>query len=258
MVRVCAHRWLGWLVLLGAAGGSTGACTAAHSGAIARDAEDDSGAAAGGDCRSGGCPDGSHCWAAERNACTAVPSCQDEPEPNTCTAGLPGSVCSCEGLIGATDGCRHRRGAYSLYRLGSSAHSGSPCDPLHTGAFRLSLHVTVRGLHAFDGASLWLAFVFATEPSLEVAPPAPRRLPIVDGSVEWRSEPLTHSEDPGLAQLHYILDRDADGVCDPDLDLGGVLEATAVDLVSMRVSYDLGAAEVTERPAPAWVCEGFE
>jgi hypothetical protein len=164
----------------------------------------------------------------------------------------------CAHLIGATDGCRHRRGAYSLYRLGSSAHSGSPCDPLHTGAFRLSLHVTVRGLHAFDGASLWLAFVFATEPSLEVAPPAPRRLPIVDGSVEWRSEPLTHSEDPGLAQLHYILDRDADGVCDPDLDLGGVLEATAVDLVSMRVSYDLGAAEVTERPAPAWVCEGFE
>jgi hypothetical protein len=202
--------------------------------------------------RSSNCPQGSWCTGA--STCGGVWQCQRD-FPSTCTAGIVRSVCGCDGVVVASDGCPLRY----AYDLGSqfgtgSQWAGAPCDPRRSERppFAMRYRVRARGLEAFEGRSISWRFLLPVAAAAELADLAgTHRATIQGGGFDWSvtpGGPAADSRGSPLHQgysLHLFVDVDGDGSCSPAADTGGLPRRLTVDFVKLEFDY------LIEPPLPA-------
>jgi hypothetical protein len=202
-------------------------------------------------CELMGCRNGQHC--AVPPGCDTVGVCRDGP--SGCTAGIVGSVCTCDGMVSANDGCPRR----FAYRIGAyhgfTQRLGLRCDPALRGPLTFQVQVEGAELAAFEGRRVSWRFLPAswnqrTQPAIAGLVTAP----VQDGRISWQAPARwEHGELPlALHDLFFYVDVDGDLACDPE-EPGGRFVGPDVDLVTLQLRYQL------PRPSPngSYTCEPF-
>jgi hypothetical protein len=270
-------RGRGWGLPMLAAGALAlaSACGNGGSGTSARDGSadgptgtaDGGGPEAGEGCgsfRSSNCPAGS--WCVGETACGSAWQCQPQ-YPSSCTAGIVGSVCGCDGMVRASDGCPMRYAYQIGSQFGPGGYlAGSACDPARPERppFAMSYRVRGAGLEAFAGRSVRWRFVMPEAAAAALSELTGTKQAVVQGGgFDWSIKPNGPAVDSRGAPLHqryaldFFVDVDGDGACTTAADTGGLPGRLTVDLVKLEFEYLLGSPLPAAGQAGASLCSSF-